>query len=119
MDSHKAFKHNLAVIGEGALLIWWGLVIMIDPLTIGIGAVGTGLIFLGANAARMLKGLPQKAGNTLVGILAIVWGMLDHVFALRLGASFALLLILIGLTTLLAPLFAHPKFPAESHTGDV
>ncbi len=100
MESTKALNHNLAAIGNGALLIWWGVVIMIDPLTIGMGAIGTGLIMLGVNAARRLKGIPTKASTTFLGSVAVAWGGLDTVLSPRPGFSFALLLVILGLATL-------------------
>ncbi len=93
-------NHNYAVIGDGALLIWWGIVIMIDPLTIGMGAIGTGLIMLGVNMARWLSGIPTKESTTTLGSIALLWGALDTIFHPNIGASFALLLIVIGLTTI-------------------
>ncbi len=107
MENIKTLNHNLATIGNGALLIWWGLVIMIDPLTIGMGAIGTGLIMLGVNAARRLNSIPPKASTTFIGSIALVWGALDTVFNPRLALSFAILLVVIGLATI-ASLLARP-----------
>jgi hypothetical protein len=122
MDDKRTLNHRLATMAWGVLLIWWGVVIVIDPLTIGIGAIGTGLILLGVNAIRSWKGIPPKNGNNLIGIIAIVWGALDqarHMLALPLELSFASLLIVIGLVELIAPLFAHPNLPAGDRPGDV
>ncbi len=107
MDNVRTLNHNLATIGWGMLLIWWGIVIMIDPLTIGMGAIGTGLICLGVNAARWLNGIPTKSSTTEFAIIALVWGALDTIFNLRLGVSFALLLIVIGAITLVSLLSRH------------
>jgi hypothetical protein len=46
MNAKKALNHNLAVFGWGALFVWWGLVVTIHPITLGMGAMGTGLIML-------------------------------------------------------------------------
>ncbi len=107
MENIKTQNHNLATIGNGALLIWWGIVIMIDPLTIGMGAIGTGLIMLGVNVARWRSGIPSKASTTFIGSIALVWGALDSIFDPRLELSFAILLVVIGLATI-ASLLAHP-----------
>ncbi len=96
MNNVRTLNRNFATMGWGALFIWWGVVIMLDPLTIGMGAIGTGLILLGVNAARLLKGIPAKGSTTAVGIIALVWGALDQAFALRFGASFATMLIVFG-----------------------
>src|SRR5512136_2015146 len=100
MEDKKILNHNFATIGNGALLIWWGMVIMIDPLTIGMGAIGTGLIMLAVNAARSLKGIPAKGSTTFIGSVALVWGAIDTIFDPRIELSFAILLVVIGLATL-------------------
>jgi hypothetical protein len=110
MESSKKLNRTYAAVGENALLIWWGIVIVVDPLTIGIGAVGTGLILLGVNAARYLSGIPTKRATTVVGIVALVWGALDHVLALGFWPSFATLLIVIGVASM-----ASLLVPAENH----
>jgi hypothetical protein len=107
MENIKTLNHNFAVIGDAALLIWWGIVIMIDPLTIGMGAIGTGLIALGVNAARLLNGVPAKASTTFIGVIALVWGTIDTIFDPRFELSFAILLIVIGLATIASLLARH------------
>ncbi len=97
MEATKTFNHNFATIGWGLLLIWWGVCFMVGPITIGMCAVGTGLIFLGVNAARMVKGIPTNRSTTIWGLVLVVWGALDHLLALSFEASFAVLLIVIGL----------------------
>jgi hypothetical protein len=108
MEAAKTLNHSFATFGWGALLIWWGVVIMIDPLTIGIGAAGTGLILLGVNATRLLKGIPTRASTTTAGIIALVWGSLDHFLSLSFGPSLAILLILIGVAEIVS-LLARPR----------
>jgi hypothetical protein len=108
MYSTKTLNHNFATIGEGALLIWWGVVIMVDPLTLGMGAIGTGLILLGVNAARLLSHIRIRRTTNVFGIITLAWGILDTVFHPRFGASFALLLIVIGSVTI-SSLLARPK----------
>jgi len=97
MENTKNLNHNFATIGNGALLIWWGVVMMVHPLTIGMGAIGTGLIMLGVNVARLLKGISTKGSTTIVGAIALVWGTLDTIFNPRFEFSFAMMLIIIGL----------------------
>lgn len=112
MDSKKMLNRNLSTVGWGALLIWWGIVVMIDPLTIAMGAIGTGLILLGVNAARSLKGIPSKGSTTVMGIIALAWGALDqarYMLALPPGLSFAMILIVIGLVVSLTPLLPQSK----------
>jgi TRAP-type C4-dicarboxylate transport system permease small subunit len=71
----------------------------------GAGLIGTGLILLGVNAVRALKGTSIESDNTLFGILALVWGGLELARPIlrRLSEStdwdwgiFAILLIVLG-----------------------
>lgn len=107
MEDAKNFSQKISVIGDGALLIWCGIAILIDSITIGMGAVGAGMIMLGANVAWALKGVPVKSSTTLFGAIAIVWGSFDHILELPFWTSFAALLIVIGLAVIVA-LAAHP-----------
>jgi hypothetical protein len=100
MYKPKLLNHNVATIGEGALLVWWGIVLMFDPLTIGMGAIGTGLILLSINGARLLSGLPTRRTTTILGMIAFAWGLLEVIFNPSFGGSLALLLIVIGLATI-------------------
>lgn len=88
----------------GGLLIWWGIVFMIDALTVGVGVAVSGLILLSLNAARAIKGIPPRRSTTSVGLIALVWGGLDHILSLSLGSSVGVLLIAIGLVVIAAPL---------------
>ncbi len=99
MQNTQTFNHNLATVGNGLLLIWWGVVIILPMLTIGMGAIGTGLILLAVNALRWLKGIPTKGSTTTVGVIALAWGLLEAVWNPRLEISFAILLIVIGLVS--------------------
>ena len=77
-------------------MIWWGVCFAVGPITIGMSAIGTGLILLGANGLRLMLGIPRVGSTTVVGIIALIWGSLDTAFALRFEASLAVLLIVIG-----------------------
>ena len=104
MENASSLNRIFSKIGENVLLIWWGIVMIVHPITIGMGAIGTGLILLGVNAARRLKGIPTKRTTTVVGSMAALWGMLDVILRPRFEVSFALLLIVIGLVALAAML---------------
>ncbi len=122
MDDKKRFNHTLATMAWGVLLIWWGVVIVVDPFTIAVGAIGTGLILLAVNAIRSLKGIPIKNSNNAVGIMAIAWGVLDqarHMLGLSPWLSLALGLFVVGFAYLLAPLFSRPSLNPSDHPGDV
>ena len=107
MDNSMTFNHNLATVGWGALFVWWGVSILVGPITIGMCAIGTGLILLGLNAARALKGIPTKCSNVPLAMTAIVWGTLDTVFNPSLELSAAIMLIVVG-GVVIASLLLHP-----------
>ncbi len=122
MDNKKRFNHQLATMAWGTLLIWWGVVIVVDPFTIAVGAIGTGLILLGVNAIRTWKGIPIKNSNNAVGIIVIAWGVLDqgrHLMGLSPWLSVALALFVVGFAYLLVPLFSRPRLNPGDHPGDV
>ncbi len=68
--------------------------------SIGVGAIGIGLILLGLNAARWLNGIPASGFTTTLGILALVLGGLELAnVVLHLSFElpvFAILLITLG-----------------------
>ncbi len=105
---NQALNRTLATIAWGMLLIWWGVSIMVGPITIGMSAVGTGLIFIGVNVIRSLKGIPFNNSNYSLGIIAILWGTLDHVLTLSFWNSFAVLLIVTGIVVVIS-LLIHSK----------
>jgi len=104
MNNTQKVNRNFEVIAWGALFIWWGITELIPSLPIGTGAIGIGLILVGANIARRLSGVPISGFSTTVGILAIVWGALELVGVLlslpfELPVS-AILLIVLGMIVL-------------------
>ena len=115
MDNARTMNSIFSKIGDNALLIWWGVVMMVHPITIGMGAIGTGLILLGVNAARLLKGIHTKLSTTTLGVMAILWGALDTAFHPRFEVSFALMLVVIGLVSLVVVLVRlnHPSRQQE------
>jgi hypothetical protein len=98
MEKEQKSKYIVTVIGWGLLLIWWGVSFAVDPITIGISAIGTGLILLGVYAVCMLLGIPARGSTVALGVVTLVWGTLDTVFRMSFGGSFAVLLIVIGTT---------------------
>ncbi len=108
MEDKVKANHVVAGVGWGMLLIWWGISIAVGPITIGMSAVGTGLILLGVNGARLLRGIPTVASTTVAGLAALVWGALDTALGLSFGASFAVLLIVIGVCVIVS-LLPRPR----------
>ena len=98
-----------SAIGWGLLFILWGVTILFDFVPFGMGVLGTGLILLGANVVRTLKGLPARDDNTILGILALSWGGLElarpilrQIFEVADWdwAIFAILLVVLGMILL-------------------
>ena len=102
MENIKSSKLNetLEAVAWGTLLVWWGVTELFNFLPNGTGAMGIGLILLGVNAARLLNGLPIRVWSTMLGILALVWGIVDLVASLLHPPfdmpTFAILLIALG-----------------------
>ncbi len=115
-DSLRPLNHYYATITWALLLILWGITILFDFIPIGVGLVGTGLVLLGLNAARSLKGIPTRANTTTLGILALLWGVLELArqflplpFVLSDWAIFASLLFGLGVIVLTRTLLQARK----------
>lgn len=104
MNAIKNLNRNFDAIGWGALFIWWGISVLVTSLPVGTVAIGTGVILIAVNLARKLSGVPISRFSTTVGILALIWGVLELVgvllslpFELPI---FAILLIVLGVIVL-------------------
>ena len=104
MENTLKSNPDLGTIAWGAIFILWGITEMIPSLPDGTGAIGIGLIWLGLNVARALKGVPTSGLTTTLGILALVLGGLELANSvLHLPFEFpifAILLIVLGGITL-------------------
>jgi hypothetical protein len=112
MPAERKFNRLVSRLGIALLLIWWGIVIAVDPLTISIGAIGTGLILLGLNALRAIKGISRVTSTTTIGLIALIWGGLYQawkLFQLPPVSAFGLLLLVIGVISGLHVLVSHTK----------
>jgi hypothetical protein len=102
MDNPQASNRNLDTIAWGAFFIWWGITELLGALPEGVGAIGVGLILLGLNMIRSMKGIPTSGFTTILGILALVWGGLElagAVLSLPFELPiFAILLIVLGVS---------------------
>jgi hypothetical protein len=111
VEDIKTINRRYETVGWGLLAIIWGFTILFDFIPFSAGLVGTGLLLLGVNVVRSLNGLPTRSDNTILGILALVWGGLELVgpilhlpFVLSDWAIFAILLIALGMTLLVGGL---------------
>lgn len=103
-------KRDLETLAWGLLLTWcgtwWGILEPGQSLPAGTGAVGIGLILLGINAARALKGIPVYLFSSTFGLLFLIWGGLKlarlylHVPPFELSVC-GLFLIVLGTSVLM------------------
>lgn len=113
MDDTQKVNLNFEALAWGLLLIWWGLRWWpLESLPNGTGLVGSGLILLGLNAIRLLKGVPTRNFTTMIGILALALGgmlLANSVLQLSFGLPvFEIMLIVFG-TLLLARALKKPE----------
>jgi hypothetical protein len=110
MENTRTLNRNLETVAWGAFFVWWGITELFQFLPHGTGAIGIGLIWLGLNAARALKGIPASGLTATLGILALVLGGLElAISVLRLPFElpvFAILLIVLGAIMLARELLA-------------
>jgi hypothetical protein len=104
MQDNMRTNRNIETLAWGALFVWWGITLLIK-FPAGVGLLGVGLILLGANVVRYVRGIRINGFSTSIGILALVWGGLELAGAfLRLPFElpvFAILLIVLGLMVLI------------------
>jgi hypothetical protein len=112
MKAKQVFNHSLSIIGWGALFVWWGVCVMIGPITLAMSAMGTGLILLVVCVVRNYKGIEQVGSTVIFGIILLAWGAADQIrmaIGLPGGYSFALAFIVVGVTIWLTPLLRRSK----------
>ncbi len=77
MENTHGFDRFLEGLAWGLLLAWWGLSFVPRLLPNGLDAAGTGLILVGINAVRRLRGIRVRGYSVGFGILCLIWGALD------------------------------------------
>ena len=102
MDNMQTSSRSIDTIAWGAFFIWWGVTELAGSLPEGVGLIGIGLILLGLNLVRSMKGILTSGFTTVLGILALVWGGLE-LAGVVLGLPFelpvfAILLIVLGVS---------------------
>jgi len=100
MNTTHTLNRNFEAIAWGALFIWWGITALVPSLPDGTTAIGIGLILIVVNVARRLSNVPISSFSTTIGILALIWGVLELAgVLLSLPFElpvFAILLIVLG-----------------------
>jgi hypothetical protein len=106
VDPQKAaLNKRLETMAWGAFLIMLGGFMFVPHEIINGGwwPIGVGLIMLGLNAARYLKGLRMSGFTTFLGVVSVIGGVLDLVG--MKGVNGAVLLIVLGGYLILKPYF--------------
>ncbi len=94
----KPLDHQLERVSWALFLIMIGGLALIPGVPSGTWLIGTGLIMLGLNLARLMNGIRMSTFTIIAGIAAIVFGLAQF-----LGTDvpvFPILLILIGASLL-------------------
>ena len=105
-DVQRAVSRRLDELAWALFLILIGAIWLLPAGTVpeGTWLVGAGLILLGINVVRSLKGLKMSGFAVVLGVLALVAGM-GHLAGVKVPV-FAILFIIIGASIILRPLFA-------------
>ena len=105
MASSQALARNLNTLAWGTIFIWLGLTLLFR-FPHGTGDMGIGLVLLGLNAARALKGIPTSGFTITLGILAFAYGGLELTGTI-LGPAYVLPTLAMLLITLGVVLFGR------------
>jgi hypothetical protein len=96
---------RIDAVGWGLFLIMVGAILMVprEELPKGIWIAGVGLILLGTNGARLLLGIRVNRFFLILGVVALAAGA-GRYFGVRFPII-PILLVLLGLSAMLGPLF--------------
>lgn len=109
VDPQKAaLNKQLETTAWGLFLVMLGVTLfMKDLLPDGVTSIGVGLIMLGLNAARYYNKIRMSGFTTVLGILAVIGGVVQLLGVKNLEGAF--LLIILGAFLLLKPWFDQRK----------
>jgi len=104
-----ALNKRLESIAWGFFLIMLGGLMFVPKTTIreGFWSIGIGIIMLGLNFARYLNKIKMSGFTTVLGVIAIVGGVLQ-LFMLK-GFEGAVLIIILGAYLIVKPWFDRRK----------
>jgi len=102
-----ALDKRLEDVGWGLFLLLTGGILLVPDRQVpqGTWLIGAGIVLLGLNAVRYLKGIRMSMFTTILGLLAFAGG-LGEFYGVELPL-FALLLILLGASIILKPRFGR------------
>ena len=102
IDPEKAaLNKRLETVAWGLFLVMLGGFLLVKAIPSGYWSIGVGLILLGLNLARYLTGLRVSGFTTLLGVLAILGGVLELTVLKKIEG--AVLLVILGAYVLLKP----------------
>lgn len=107
--SKAAFNKRLETAAWGLFLIMMGGFMFVPETTLkkGVWSIGVGLIMLGLNAIRYHYQIRMSGFTTVLGILAVVGGILELFGMMEVEGAF--LLIILGAYLILKPWFDRRK----------
>ncbi len=118
IDPEKAaLNKRLETAGWGLFLILLGGFMFIPSTTIskGFWSIAIGLIFLGLNAARYFNGIRMSGFTTILGILAVIGGIIQLLGWKSLDGAF--FLIILGAYLILKPWFDRRQLFGKAEIG--
>ncbi|MBM4459578.1 MAG: hypothetical protein FJ011_17765 [Chloroflexi bacterium] len=100
-----ALNKRLETIGWGCFLVMLGGFLLVPQTVIakGLWSVGVGLIMLGLNAARYLKGIRMSGFTTFLGVISVIGGIAQLAGLNAIEGAF--FLIILGVFVLAKPWF--------------
>jgi hypothetical protein len=108
VDPEKAaLNKNLERIAWGCFLIMIGGFMFVHQVPEGLWSIGVGVIMLGLNVARYFNQIKMSGFTIVLGILAVVGGVVQ-LFGVK-NVEGAFLLIILGAYLVLKPYFDKRK----------
>lgn len=117
LSEKAALNKRLESIGWGCFLIMLGGFALVpgDVIPKGVWSIGVGAIMLGLNAARYMNGIRMSGFTTVLGILAVLGGLMEFAGYEELSGAF--LLIIIGAYLILKPWFDKRQLFGKAEDG--
>lgn len=116
IDPEKAaLNKNMERMAWGCFLIMLGGFMFLPQVHDGLWSIGVGGIMLGLNIARYLNGIKMSGFTTVLGILAVVGGVVQ-LLGFN-GVEGAFLLIILGAYLVLKPWFDQRQLFGKAEEG--
>ena len=83
MDDLKEVNRRYELVAWGVLLVWLGVAWLIPGDANGIGWLGIGVILVGVNLLRRLRGIPLNWLSSALGVIAFIIGAAKQILSLQ------------------------------------